>query len=123
MHRENDVINGILIPSELKDKDRHILLETNYPFENSFIYSIEAEEPFNFIIRIPSFAQNVMVNGVKTTEKELIFNIRAHSKKKLLISFDVYPRLKKRPNELYTAQCGSLIFSLPIRYEKKNAGI
>lgn len=119
MHRENDVINGILIPSELKDKDRHILLETNYPFENSFIYSIEAEEPFNFIIRIPSFAQNVMVNGVKTTEKELIFNIRAHSKKKLLISFDVYPRLKKRPNELYTAQCGSLIFSLPIRYEKR----
>lgn len=63
MHSGNTVISCIGIPAELITDDKHIILETNYPFENSFKYSIEAKKGFTFAVRIPSFAENVMVNG------------------------------------------------------------
>ena len=57
MHDDNTVINVIPVPSVLKTDDKQIILKTDYPFENSFQYTIKADRPFVFKIRIPSFCK------------------------------------------------------------------
>lgn len=119
MHSGNTVISCIGIPAELITDDKHIILETNYPFENSFKYSIEAKKGFTFAVRIPSFAENVMVNGKRAEGGHLEFDIAAGSVQEIDICFDTSPRFEKRPYGLNTVKYGSLVFSVPIKYEKK----
>jgi hypothetical protein len=68
MYQGDTVINVVPIPSELKTEDLSVSLETNYPFENSFRYTLSANRAFTFKIRIPGFARNLRVNG-QTAEK------------------------------------------------------
>ncbi len=119
MHNDDTVINVIPVPSELKCEKAYIKLETNYPFENSFRYIIKAKKDFTFKVRIPSFAKNLVVNEQSSTESELTFKITAGESKEIQISFETTPYFETRPHDLYTVKCGSLVFSLPIKYEKK----
>lgn len=119
MHNDDTVINVIPVPSELNCEKAYIELETNYPFENRFRYSIKAKKDFIFKVRIPSFAEKLVVDGQEITENELIFKINAYESKEIQISFEATPHFEKRPYDLYTVKCGSLVFSLPIKYEKK----
>ena len=118
MHNGNTIINSIMLPTTLNDNGVKIRLETNYPFENKMHYYIDAEKDFDFVIRIPSFAKDLMVNGKKTEVKDLEFSIN-QGKTEIKLAFETTPYLKKRPNDLYALQMGSLIFSVPIAYEKK----
>ena len=118
MYNKNAVINVLPIPSELCDGGRRIRLQTNYPFENSFKYTVDSEDAFDFIVRVPSFAKNVRVNGQFADASELVFNISAGNTE-ISVEFDVTPEMISRPHGLYSAKCGSLIFSLPIKYSKK----
>ena len=119
MHKDNCVINSLMVPSELHDGGKHIKLETNYPFENSAKYTVCAEEDFTFKIRIPSFAQDLTVNGKAVVAEELSFEITAGESAQIDLSFRTEPYFKERPHGLYAVQCGSLVFSAPIQYEKK----
>ena len=119
MYQGNTVINSIPVPSELKTNDKHILLETRYPFENNFIYTISTRTDFTFIIRIPSFAKNLMVDGKKSNCRELTFAIKAGTRQKISVCFDTVPAIQKRPYGLNTVMCGSLVFSVPIKYKKR----
>ena len=119
MYNQNAVINVLPIPGVLCDGGRRISLETNYPFENSFKYTLESENAFDFIVRVPSFAENLRVNGKQTANcGELVFNIQAGSTE-ISVDFDVTPEMISRPHGLFSAKCGSLVFSLPIKYSKK----
>ena len=120
MYQGDTVINVVPIPSELKTEDLTVSLETNYPFENSFRYTLSASKAFTFKIRIPSFARNLKVDG-ETVENcgELTFAVRAGEEKLITVSFDTVPYMEKRPYDLYTVKCGSLVFSVPVAYEKK----
>lgn len=117
--RGNTVMNGIPVPSELKTADQHIVLETDYPFENRLSYTVRANSAFTFKIRIPSFAKNVKIDGIAATGEEAVFEFQRGDSVKIVITFDTEPFFKERPYGLRTAQCGSLCFSVPIRYEKK----
>ena len=119
MHSGGDIINVLPVPSELTDGDVHILLETGYPFENSMEYTIESQRDFKFIIRVPSFAEALTVNGEAAGGGELSFEIRAGERRKICVSFGVTPHFEKRPYELNTVKCGSLVFSVPVKYGKK----
>lgn len=119
MHNDNAIINVLPVPSELKCEKANIKLETNYPFENSFKYVIEAKDDFEFRVRIPHFAKNLVVNGQKSTENELVFKITAGENKEIHMSFEAVPYFEKRPFDLNTVKCGSLVFSVPIKYDKK----
>lgn len=118
MHNGDTVINVVPVPSELKTNDKYIKIETNYPFENSFKYTVEAKKGFIFKIRIPSFAENLTVNGESVKTEELSFEIKANEKIEINISFDVSAYFEKRPHDLNTVKCGSLVFSVPIQYKK-----
>lgn len=119
MHNGNEIINAFMIPSELDDCGRRIKLETNYPFENKASYTVNSDSDFTFRIRIPSFAENLTVNGRKMKSDELVFRIKGGSETKIEVAFDTVPYFKERPHGLTTVQCGSLVFSVPVRYEKK----
>ena len=117
MHKGNTIINAVMLPSVLKDNGITIKLETEYPFKNKMHYYIESEKDFNFVIRIPSFAKDLKVNGENKETKNLDFEIK-QGKTELEIEFRTTPFLKERPNNLYALQMGSLLFSVPIEYEK-----
>ncbi len=118
MHNENTIINSVMLPSVLKDNGVTIKLETNYPFENKMHYSIDSDKDFSFVIRIPSFAKNLTVNGEIRENKDLEIAIK-QGKTEITIEFEATPYFKKRPNDLCALQMGSLLFSVPIAYEKE----
>ncbi len=117
MHNEGKIINSVMLPSVLNEDGVKITLNTNYPFENKAHYCIEAQRDFDFVIRIPSFAKDLKINGeCKNTE-----NIEIAIKKgttEIELEFQAVPYFKERPRKLYALQMGSLLFSIPIEYEK-----
>ncbi len=118
LYSGNTIINSVMLPSVLKCSGVTIRLETDYPFNNKMHYYIDADREFNFVIRIPSFAKNLKVNGENTQIKDLGFAIK-QGKTEIELEFTTTPFLKKRPNNLYALQMGSLLFSVPVAYEKK----
>ena len=118
MHSGDTVINSVMLPSRLEADGISITLVTDYPFINKMNYMIKSEKDFKFIIRIPSFAENLTVNGEKVPAKDLEFDVKKGTTE-ITLEFETTPFLKARPNNLYAVQNGSLLFSLPVRYEKK----
>ncbi len=118
MHSDNKIINSVMLPSVLKDNGVKIRLETDYPFENRMHYYIESERDFDFVIRIPSFAEKLKINNQDSQVRDLEFAIK-QGKTEISLEFTVAPFFKERPNNLYALQMGSLLFSVPIEYEKK----
>lgn len=117
MQSDNTIINAIMLPSVLNDEGITINLETNYPFENKMRYHIDAKRNFDFVIRIPSFAENLKVNGELTDTKDLTFAVK-QGITEIEVEFLVTPYLKNRPNDLCVLQMGSLLFSVPVKYNK-----
>ena len=118
MHNGNTIINSVMMPSALSADGVKIRLETNYPFENKMHYFIDAQKDFELIIRIPSFAKNLKVNGETADVKDLRIDVK-QGETKIDVEFEATPFFKKRPNNLYALQMGSLLFSVPVAYEKK----
>lgn len=119
MHNGNTVINTVAVPSVLTTDDFSITLATEYPFRNCFSYTVESKKGFTFKIRIPSFAERITVNGkIVSCNGELAFDIAADTKTEIQLSFDTSPYFIKRPYDLQAVRYGSLVFALPIEYEK-----
>lgn len=119
MHSGSEIINVLPIPTKLDCDKASIAVQTNYPFENSIRYTVNARENFTFKIRIPSFAENLVVNGEKTRAEELEFAFEAGQSGEIHVSFETTPHLVERPHGLTTVQCGSLVFAIPIQAEQK----
>ncbi|MBE6537823.1 MAG: hypothetical protein E7673_07760, partial [Ruminococcaceae bacterium] len=120
MHNGDTVISAIAIPSTLKTDGLSIALKTRYPFENKLEYTVKTEKNVCFKVRIPSFAKNLSVNGrAYPHTEELSFDITAGKNEVISIEFDTVTELVQRPHDLKCVRCGSLVFSLPISYEKK----
>lgn len=119
MRAENEIICAVPIPSELKTEDVNIVLETQYPFDYSFKYTISNKKEFTFKIRIPSWAKDVTVDGNAFDGDEAVFEIDKEQGREIYITYNAVPIIRKRENDLNTVQCGPLIFSVPIQYEKK----
>ncbi len=119
MHKNNTIINSVMVPSELSADGKHIILETDYPFKNNAKYKISSKDDFTFIIRIPSFAENIKINGKSFLGNEAIFDVKAGKEIEIFVDFETTPYFKVRPNGLQSVQYGSLIFSIPISYKMR----
>jgi hypothetical protein len=120
LHRGNTVISAVPLPSVLETDGVSVELKTNYPFENKLSYRIAAKETTSLRVRIPSFAKELTVNGVRTCfTSELSFEVKGGETRHIEIEFGAAPTLIPRPHNLHAVRCGSLVFSLPIAYEKK----
>ena len=146
---DTSILNALPIPSQLNtvistatgDIPVHISLDTNYPFENTFTYCIDADKTasFTFAIRIPSFAHKITWNEIplehlltNMSATDTSYSLHMDEKKRILylklkeashlqftITFKTKPELLKRPHDLHTVKCGSLIYSMPISYDKR----
>ncbi len=119
LHDGDTVQSAVPVPSELNCDTAHIALETNYPFENTFVYTVEAKKDFSLSVRIPSFAKNVRVGGKAVPDGDLSFACKAGESYTFDICYDVVPRFEERPYDLASVRCGSLLFALPIGFETR----
>lgn len=117
------IVSAIPIPSELQTvwqgTNVKVTLDSNYPFRNSFRYTVECENDtdMKLLIRIPSFAKKLNVNGKSRSSKNGMVVIDGFAKgiTRLEISFSTTPILEKRPNRMFCLRYGSLIFSVPVK--------
>ena len=116
MHKGDKVISAFPVPSVLQTEDIYISLETEYPFKNTFKYTVKAEKDFTLVLRVPTFAADYTVNGEKAWVEEVSVPVKAGDTKVFNVSFEVTPRFAKRAGGLNTVEMGSLLFSLPIKY-------
>lgn len=114
MHSGDTVVNAVPVPCRLDTGDIRITLNTEYPFENKLVYTVEADKNFTLKIRVPSFAENLTVDGEKADD--LTFSFVRGDKKRFTVSFTVSPTFEKYPGDLQFAKCGSLVFALPIKH-------
>ena len=119
MHSGNTIINSMLLPSRLCCDTADICLDTEYPFVNTLKYKIVAKKDLDFEIRIPSFAENVILDGKPCDGGNITLSFKNGEEKEFTLSFDTKAFIEKRPHGLNTVKCGSLVFSLPVKYEKK----
>lgn len=119
--KNGDTITNVLpVPSTLRDKGIYIDLDTDYPFNNVFRYTVNTEKDFELKIRIPSFAENITLNGdIIEKPSELSIAFKSGESRVVCLSYSAVPYFVNRPHGLKTVRCGSLVFSLPIKYEKK----
>ncbi len=130
LHDGNKIVNAMPVPSVLRTKLNlpegeariSIRLETNYPFDHTFVYLIESDKEvvFPFQVRIPSYAKHVTYTGenAEMDRENLLFQVHVCGEKKISITYEVEAEWNMRPHSLRTAKWGPLIFSLPIQYEK-----
>ncbi len=118
--RDGDVVENVLpVPSALDTDDIRVELVTDYPFKTRFSYRVEAKKNVTLRIRIPSFAEELTVDGGSVGKSPaLSFAFKAGETRTIEIAYAVRPILKDRPHGLKTAELGSLVFSVPIQYEK-----
>ena len=119
MHRSDTILSALPIPSVLTDHGVRISLDTDYPFNNSFVYEIAADRPFTLKVRVPSFAQGLTVDGQAVPATDMLSFDIAPGARTIRISYDATPHMVSRPYGLNTVKCGSLLFSLPIKYNTK----
>lgn len=119
LHKDDTVLSAMPIPSALHTDGISIQLTTDYPFRNAMTYLVKPGKAFRLAVRVPSFAENLTVNG-KTADNTgmLFFDIAADTLYEIKVSFSCATALKDRPNGMKTVSRGSLVFALPIRAEK-----
>ena len=118
MYNDEGIINVVPVPCQLKTSDFDITLDTNYPFDNTLKYTIDSNKDFKFEIRIPADAENIIINEKKASTDDLKFNIVAGEKCEITVSFVLNPHFEEYSYNLKYVKCGSLVFSLPIKFEK-----
>ena len=115
MYNENEILSAFPVPSVLDTGDVYIKLHTDYPFEERFIYNVEAQKDITLVLRVPSFAKNYTVNGA-IYEKEVNIDIKAGEKREISVEFETTPVFEKTHFGLNVLKKGALLYSLPIKY-------
>ena len=117
MFRGDKVISAFPVPATLNTDGVSISLETDYPFENTFKYTVKAVKDTTLVLRVPTFASDYLVNGEKVWVEEVSVPVKAGETKVVDVSFTVTPVIEKRPLDLNAVRYGSLLFALPIKYD------
>ena len=117
MHNDDTVIAALPIPTTLTTDGYTVSLDTNYPFDNRFTYHVEAARDMTLQMRVPSFAKNLTVDG--TAADTVSVAVKAGESRTVTVTFDTEAEFITRPHGLHAVKCGSLLFSLPIAYDKE----
>jgi hypothetical protein len=97
-----------------------VTANTTYPFGNTISYSISASSPFDFYIRIPTWADSNSTVDSKATVRD------GHGLHKLTIpagestttvTFSTSPRIVERANGTVAIYYGALLYALAIEHD------
>jgi len=115
---EDSILSLFALPCELNAERAHIRVTTNYPFEHTVRYEVEAKEAFTFRIRIPGFVEGFSVDGKETAPtKELSYPLTKGETRVIEVVYHFTPQFVPRPLGLTAVRFGPLFFSLPIEYD------
>ncbi len=123
MRAGDGFVSSVPLPCEVKSEFRgvpvRISLETDYPFRNSFVYRVKAGKKtgMKLKVRVPSFARGVIVNGEMIAKRTmLVFDGFGEEEKVIRVEYSTDAKLVPYTGGLFTAERGSLVYSLPIDY-------
>ncbi len=94
--------------------------ETDYPFRHIIRYTVAAEDPVNFElkIRIPEWTKSLYIDGKKAEKSNYHTISRKWSgETAFTIALEDAPHFTYRPYGLKAVEYGSLVFALPIKTE------
>ena len=119
------IVSAVPLPSEVTTVFRgvpvKVTLDTEYPFRNSFRYSVTAEAKTDMAlsVRVPSFARGLTVNGKSHRAHNGIVRFEGFDRGLTVIdiSFETEPHLCRRPKGMSVLRYGSLVFSIPVKAE------
>ncbi|KAF9894117.1 hypothetical protein FE257_009090 [Aspergillus nanangensis] len=127
---ENGIAHVLLGPTSVKTKTRagvqvEVLCNTDYPFAHDLSYSIHADNSFDFLVRIPEWAQSVeiFVNEARlnhiqpdsVTGLQRISLDGAASTVRVQLSTEI--RVQPRANDTVAIYHGALLYAIPISYD------
>jgi len=121
LRTEDGIDISILLPSvlstQIDGRDVEIEVNSDYPFRQSASVNIRTKEKvdFDLTINVPSWAENVRVNGVSMNSKRITLDNSWDGEKTFEIEFDLSPELTDRPFGMKALNYGPFVFSLPIK--------
>lgn len=128
LHNEECIISAVLVPGEVSTSmfgsPVRCRLDTEYPFRDSLVYTIETDRPtaFGLSIRIPGFVRGALVDGKPAVPGQFYTFWRTwQGKEKVEVKLDFAAELVRRPRDLYALWRGPLLYSVAIeeRWDKK----
>ena len=100
---------------------------TTYPFSHTIAYNISATSPFNFYVRIPTWAganstlkigQNASATAISPSSQGLQkIEVPSGEDTTLTLELDASPRVVTRANNTAAIYYGSLLYALAVEYE------
>lgn len=121
-HNEKGIYVAAIAPASLHTQVDgaavQILCDTAYPFEDTVRYQVRCEKPveFSLFLRMPETADKAWVDGKQVRPGEFCELRRLWSEQEVVLTMQAQPKLTQRPNGLYVAEKGNLMFTLPISY-------
>ncbi|MBR7133022.1 MAG: glycoside hydrolase family 127 protein [Clostridia bacterium] len=117
---------AVMLPSVLETTLNGVKVtvscETEYPFRNRGVYTVETngEVSFELKIRIPKWAKEVTVDGDTFANSGYVtVNKNWNGRQTVTVELTAEPELVSRPYGMYAVEYGSLVFSLPVKYRKQ----
>lgn len=112
----------VSVHTQFGGKDVSIRIVSEYPFRMGASIIIEASESaeFELKIRIPAWAKAVCLGGKSASiGRDGCITLRRtwHGRTVLTLTMQAEAKLVKRPNRLFCAEYGPLVFSLPVQAE------
>ena len=117
---------SVMLPAVLETAvdgaDVIISAETEYPFRFKCKYKVSVSKPctFEFKIRIPKWANNVVCDSIGVLENNYISIDKTWAgTEEITVIFEDVPHFVNRPFGLKTVEYGPLVFAIPIDAEYK----
>lgn len=129
---DGGLAHAFLIPATLEttlndSNSVMISADTTYPFSHSITYNVSATSPFNFYVRIPTWAEaNSTIKGVGNTSAVAIspspqglqkVEIPGGKSTTFTLDLETSPRIVTRANNTVAIYYGALLYALAIEYE------
>ncbi|KAF2162458.1 hypothetical protein M409DRAFT_27082 [Zasmidium cellare ATCC 36951] len=119
----NGLLHALLSPATVKTTvsggNVQVECETNYPFESTLFYNIEAEKRFEFYARIPGWATSAVLRSstgmqAGASENDVVKIAVPQGKSRLLYTLGTSIRTTPRANDTVAVYYGQLLYAIEI---------
>ncbi|EAW11707.1 uncharacterized protein ACLA_094060 [Aspergillus clavatus NRRL 1] len=128
-HGENGIAHALLGPMEAHTSTRNgvhvsIVCETKYPFAQRLVYTVAADGPFDFLVRIPGWSTSteILVNnsplsGATPDTRTGMARIRLdEGTTEVVVSFSAGIHVHHRANATVSISYGNILYAIPVPY-------
>lgn len=122
---KNGIAAGAIAPAVLTTDINGVKViiecETEYPFKDGAVYTVKADAPVSFTLRlrVPENTENADINGVTVAPGDVYdFEVNG-TEARAEVRFTSKTVIDERPRDMFVVRRGPLLYSIPIKYEKK----